>query len=125
MSMWLEGDAYEFRKAVPRQWMRLGAAAKVLGTIKSPMPGKIIQVALLAAPHKLQGVDRGEERGGGRRGREKQGGEGEAKGGGVEEGGNTYKMVSRHHALQHLHESMMTQDDSTLTAGGSEPHRAD
>ena len=44
MSMWLEGDAYEFRKAVPRQWVRLGAAAKVLGAIKSPMPGKIIQV---------------------------------------------------------------------------------
>ena len=44
MSMWLEGDAYEFRKAVPRQWLRLGGAAKVLGSIKSPMPGKIIQV---------------------------------------------------------------------------------
>ena len=51
--MWLEGDVYEFRKAVPRQWMRLGAAAKVLGTIKAPMPGKIIQVTVLAAPQRV------------------------------------------------------------------------
>lgn len=46
MSMWLEGDAHEFRKAVPRHWLRLGAAAKVVGTITSPMPGKIIQVLI-------------------------------------------------------------------------------
>ena len=25
--MWLQGECYEFRKAVPRKWLRLGAAA--------------------------------------------------------------------------------------------------
>ena len=51
MSMWLEGNAHEFRKAVPRHWLRLGAAAKVVGTITSPMPGKIIQViCMLRSP---------------------------------------------------------------------------
>lgn len=44
ISMWLEGTCHEFRKAVPRKWSRLGAAAKVAGTVISPMPGKIIQV---------------------------------------------------------------------------------
>lgn len=44
ISMWLEGNCHEFRKAVPRKWSRLGAAAKVAGTVMSPMPGKIIQV---------------------------------------------------------------------------------
>ncbi len=44
ISMWLEGNCHEFRKAVPRKWSRLGAAAKVAGTVISPMPGKIIQV---------------------------------------------------------------------------------
>lgn len=44
--MWLEGDAYEFRKAVPRRWLRVGAAAEVAGTVISPMPGKIIQVLI-------------------------------------------------------------------------------
>ncbi|DBB18792.1 TPA: hypothetical protein ACH3X3_000393 [Trebouxia sp. C0006] len=44
ISMWLEGNCHEFRKAVPRKWSRLGAAAKVAGTVTSPMPGKIIQV---------------------------------------------------------------------------------
>lgn len=44
ISMWLEGNCHEFRKAVPRKWSRLGAAAKVAGTVVSPMPGKIIQV---------------------------------------------------------------------------------
>ncbi|KAL3134741.1 hypothetical protein ABBQ32_007741 [Trebouxia sp. C0010 RCD-2024] len=44
ITIWLQGDAHEFRKAVPRQWLRLGAAAKVVGTVTSPMPGKIIQV---------------------------------------------------------------------------------
>ncbi len=44
ISMWLEGNCHEFRKAVPSKWSRLGAAAKVAGTVISPMPGKIIQV---------------------------------------------------------------------------------
>ncbi|DBA73445.1 TPA: hypothetical protein ACH3X1_011478 [Trebouxia sp. C0004] len=44
ISMWLEGNCHEFRKPVPRKWLRLGAAAKVAGTVISPMPGKIIQV---------------------------------------------------------------------------------
>lgn len=44
ISMWLEGNCHEFRKAVTRKWSRLGAAAKMAGTMISPMPGKIIQV---------------------------------------------------------------------------------
>ena len=44
ISVWLEGNCHEFRKAVPRKWVRRGAAAKVAGTVISPMPGKIIQV---------------------------------------------------------------------------------
>ena len=44
MSMWLEGQCHEFRKALPRKYARLGAAAEVAGSIISPMPGKIIQV---------------------------------------------------------------------------------
>ena len=46
ISMWVEGSCHEFRKAVPRKWLRLGAAAEVAGTVISPMPGKIIQVRL-------------------------------------------------------------------------------
>ena len=42
--MWLQGECNEFRKAVPRKWARLGAAAEVAGSIISPMPGKVIQV---------------------------------------------------------------------------------
>ena len=104
--MWLEGDAYEFRKAVPRQWVRLGAAAKVLGTIKSPMPGKIIQVTLLAAPCKLQGLERGgAERGSGRVERWR-GGRG--RGGGAED--ELRKSISRHAALQKHYKSMMIGD---------------
>ena len=48
--MWLQGECYEFRKAVPRKWLRLGAAAEVAGTVISPMPGKIIQVGTLTSP---------------------------------------------------------------------------
>lgn len=44
MSMWLQGEYHEFRKAVPRKWARLGAAAEVADSIVSPMPGKVIQV---------------------------------------------------------------------------------
>ena len=44
--MWLEGDCHEFRKSVPRKWLKWGGSAAVAGTVTSPMPGKIIQVGL-------------------------------------------------------------------------------
>ena len=47
LEMWVGGEVHEFRRPVPRVWARSGAAAADIGTVTSPMPGRVIK----ACPH--------------------------------------------------------------------------
>lgn len=38
------GECHEFARPVPRGWAQAGGAAALAGTVRAPMPGKIIKV---------------------------------------------------------------------------------
>ena len=50
LTLWCQGETYEFSRPMVSSWARTGTAQSSAGTVTSPLPGKIIKVlsALLA-----------------------------------------------------------------------------
>lgn len=44
LDLWVGGSQYQFRRPVVRRWLRSGAAAQAVGSVVTPMPGKVVKV---------------------------------------------------------------------------------
>lgn len=44
LTLWCQGETYEFSRPVVSSWARTGAAQSSAGSVTSPLPGKIVKV---------------------------------------------------------------------------------
>ncbi|KAL4438488.1 hypothetical protein ABPG77_000136 [Micractinium sp. CCAP 211/92] len=44
LDLWVDGSQYQFRRPVMRRWLRSGAAEQAVGSVVTPMPGRVVKV---------------------------------------------------------------------------------